>query len=325
MSECNAFTRKEEFMLVVLSKVIPIICIIGIGFWMQKKRYLSEKVIEGFRKIFINLALPALLFLSFIDIDLKLEYFGFVAIIIVFCLLLCGLGVLVNKIKPIQHPAMPFILTGFSFGTIGIPLYGTVFGVENIGNISIIGVGHELFLWFIYYTIMKLVYTHETLSPEMLKGFIKSPLILSVTLGIGLNVLGFSSYFHSNPILNGFYYTLQNLGNLVTPLVLITIGYGLKFDQKYMKRSFQLTMIRLASGLAVGSLFLLFILYFFNVENLFIYAFITFIILPPPFSLPIFMKQYSEESDADLLNNMVVMSTCASIILFFVFVFIINI
>lgn len=55
------------------------------------------------------------------------------------------IGFFINKFKPLYHPMNPFVSSAFCFGLLGIPLFGTVLGSENLGKISILGVGNELF------------------------------------------------------------------------------------------------------------------------------------------------------------------------------------
>lgn len=308
----------------IVSNVIPILLLIGLGYLMRVKEISDKPTVEGIKKIVINISLPAILFITFINMQFKKGYF---LAMVVTLALLCAfyvVGVLANKIKFIKHPLIPFMSTSFCFGLIGLPLYGTVFGVENLDKISIFGVGHELFIWLIYYSLLKIKFNDEKFSVSVFKGFLKSPILLSIFIGIALNLLGIGVYFHSKPLLRGIYTTIQYISNLGTPLILIIIGFDLKLDKKYMKQSFIFVITRMIIILAVGYTFKYLIIdKIIEPEPLFNYAYFTLLILPIPFSLPIFVGKYSTDEYKDLANNAVVLSTVVCIITFIGFVLLI--
>lgn len=308
----------------VVSKVIPILLLIGLGYLMRVKEISDKSTVEGIKKIVINISLPAILFITFINMQFKKGYFLAMVVTLALLCTFYVVAVLVNKIKCINHPLIPFMSTSFCFGLIGLPLYGTVFGVENLDKISIFGVGHELFIWLIYYSLLKIKFNDEKFSVAVFKGFLKSPILLSIFIGIALNLLGIGSYFHSKPLLRGIYTTIQYISNLGTPLILMIIGFDLKLDKKYMKQSFIFVITRMIIILTVGYTFKYLIIdKIIEPEPLFNYAYFTLLILPIPFSLPIFVGKYSTEEYKDLANNAVVLSTVVCIITFIGFVLLI--
>lgn len=55
------------------------------------------------------------------------------------------------------------------------------------------------------------------------------------------------------------------------------------------------------------------------------YAYFTFLILPPPFSLPIFLTEYGGRYKyRELINNTVMLSTVTSVVIYILFVFLIS-
>ena len=59
----------------IINQVLPILMLIFLGYWIRYKRFLTEVTIDELRKIVVNLALPAVLFISFLSIELKWSYF----------------------------------------------------------------------------------------------------------------------------------------------------------------------------------------------------------------------------------------------------------
>ncbi|WP_432662172.1 malate permease [Wukongibacter baidiensis] len=306
----------------IISKVIPIILLISLGYLVQVKGILKQSTIDEMKKVVINISLPAILFMTFLGMELKKEYFLIIITTFIMLGVFCLVGGSLNRIKSIAHPLNPFIASGFAFGLLGIPLYSTVFGAENLGKISILGVGHEAFMWFVYFTALKIRFKNARFSIDDIKGFLKSPIILSIVLGIALNILGFEVWFQERALLKGIYETLKYLANLATPLILIIIGFGFKFNKEYMKQSFRFLMIRMGVILAVGYTFKYMVIdKIITPEPLFNYAYFTLLILPPAFSLPIFVGEYSTSEHKEIANNTVVLNTLVSIIIYILFIF----
>ncbi|GMQ57366.1 auxin efflux carrier [Vallitalea sediminicola] len=307
----------------LISKVMPILILFFIGFLIRKTDFLSKETIDGIKKIVIDMALPAVLFIAFVNIELKKEYVGLIFSIMFLCILMLFIGFLLNKIPKISNPVLPFIMSGFTFGLLGIPLYVTVFGEANLPSMAIMGIGHEFFIWIIYISAVKVVFSNEKLSLETLKGFLTSPLIIALVLGITINLLGISNLLFEQPVLNGLYVTLEYFSQVATPLILIVIGYGLSFDKQYTKPTIIYVIMRYVIMLSVGYLIKFLIIDKFMVFDKYLeYGYFTLLILPPPFSLSIFVGRYGDEKNAKLVNNITVATTCVCVITYIVYVFI---
>lgn len=305
----------------IVSNVIPIVLLICFGYFIRLKEMLTEDIMNGIKKIVIDISLPAILFITFINMEIRKEHFVIMIVTVFLLFTFYFVGELINKIKCIHNPLIPFITSGFCFGLLGIPLFGTVFGTDNLGKISIFGVGHEVFIWFIYFNLLKMKFTKEKLSCKVILEFFTSPLLLSIILGVVFNLFGFSIYFKENALLRGVFQTIKYISNLGTPLILMIIGYDLKLNKKYIKKSFIFVAIRLTVILLVGYLFKFLVIdKIITPDKLFNYAYFTFLILPIPFSLPIFVSKYGTKEDTELVNNAVVLSTVVCIVVFIGFV-----
>ncbi len=305
----------------ITSKLMPIIILIALGKLMNKKQMMKQSTIDEIKSFIINIALSSVLFIAFVNMELRREYFlVFIMVFITLCIQYI-LGFLLNRVKWIKHPVVPFITSGCTYGLLGIPLFAALFGIENVGKISILGVGHEFFIWLVFYTIMRMNLRQERISIGIAKAVIKSPTIISIALGILFNMLGLGEWLRSNPIATGVYTTLEYLANLATPLILIIIGYGLNLEKKYMKESLKLLSIRMLSMLSIGyAVKFLVIDKIMQPDILFNYAYFIFFILPPPLSLSIFIGTYSNKENEALTNNTVVLNTVVSISIFALFV-----
>lgn len=310
-----------------LTKIVPILFMLVMGFVLQIRDLVDEKTMHNLKKGVLNIALPAVLFIAFKDMDLRKEYFlvSFIVFLMMNSFLFAGM--LINKIFRIDNIVLPFIVTSFAFGLLGIPLYGSVYGIENVGILSVFGIGNEFFAWFIYVTLIKQKLNGEKFSRETVKNFIKSPIILAIIGGILINVLGFQQWIDKVFILKGLELTLSSLALMTTPLILIIVGYGIKLEKIYMKKAFQFLFLRLLVILAIGYLVKLLV---FNPllgegSQMFNMAYFTYLILPPPFMLALFVSEYSTEENAAVTNNTIVLSTITCVILFTIGVLVVGV
>jgi predicted permease len=305
----------------LISRIIPIILLISLGVFIRRKRLLREESINDIKRFLLDFTLPAVLFISFINIKLEKGHLFLVAAITAMAVLIYYAGVALNKIKSISHPLLPLTISGFTFGLLGAPLFQTVFGIENLQHLSILDVGNEFFMWIFLVTVLKTKYSHEKFSFKIIMDFLKHPIIQAVFWGILFNILGFADYFSSNFLLNGIYSAIRYIADISIPFILIVIGYMLRFNKAYLRKSAVLTLVRYAVMLLVGYAFKFLVIdRFIRQSDIFNYAYFTFLILPAPYSLSVLLDPYFADEDKELLSNVLVMNTvvCISIFLGFV-------
>ena len=67
--------RGENTMSDIVSNIIPIVLLICFGHFIRYKDMLTEDVIKGIRKIVIDISLPAILFITYVNMEIRKEYF----------------------------------------------------------------------------------------------------------------------------------------------------------------------------------------------------------------------------------------------------------
>lgn len=177
-------------MLEIISKIFPIIILFIVGIFIRRYQYLSYEGMENIKKLVVNIALPAILFKAFFIMEFDLKYLKLSLIIICLLIFMYILGLILVKLKVTSCDMGQFFCSGFSFGLIGIPFFTIMYGEENLALFSIIGLGHEIFIWFFYYTLVNMKLYNKNFSASYFKDFSKSPLILSIFLGLLLNSFG---------------------------------------------------------------------------------------------------------------------------------------
>ena len=143
-------------MFELISKIVPIILLISLGYVIRWKKLLKEESVKDIKKFLLDISLPAVLFISFINIKLEIDYLFLVLIITLMSVLFYFAGVALNRIKGISHPLLPLTISGFTFGLLGVSLFQTVFGSENLQHLAILDIGNEFFIWIFFMTVLKI-------------------------------------------------------------------------------------------------------------------------------------------------------------------------
>lgn len=308
----------------VIPKIIPIILLISLGKFIRYKDVFKQKSIDEIKKFLVDFVLPAVLFLAFFNMEIKKEYY---LVAIVIYLLLCVLfaaGLFINRSKRISHPILPFAVSICSIAFLGLSIFPSVFGEENLTKIAIIAMGHELFVWTVSYPYLGIRLNNKKITKSDFLGILKAPIMIGILIGIILNTIGLNEFIHSSQILKGLYNTAEYLSKVSTPLILIIIGYGLKINKKYLKQSSVIIAIKVTITLILGSIFKYFIINnILEPNKMFDYAYFTFLILPPPLTLPLMVGLSSTVENEELANSVVVLNTLLSITVYLVFVMLI--
>ena len=205
----------------IFNQVLPILFLISLGYWTRQKQFLSESTVDELRKIVVNLALPAVLFTSFLHIELKSAYFVIFALTFVLAGLLFMLGRFLKKRLAIRFAYFPFLLTGFEYGMLGVSLFGAAYGLEQIGYIAVADLGHEIFIWFVFLPLLLIQRDGAQKPADIAKAFLSAPVVIAILASLIFNVLGGQTWLYDLPITGAIMATLNFLGYLVVPLILI--------------------------------------------------------------------------------------------------------
>ncbi len=278
----------------MIVSLLPVFMLLLIGMIIKKFNIIEESVIHGLKTIIIKIALPAVLFMAFSQSKMGIETFMISGLIFTYCVVLYLVGGLLHNLFPKFFPDhyTNAYFTGFEFGMIGIGLFTAIWGIDKLPLIAVIAFGHEVFIWFVYVPVLEVRKNGRVSIRETATNFIKTPTIIGILLGIMVNVLGLYSKIESVLLGEALIRTLNMLGNIIAPLILFVIGYSMTFKSIPIKRSIILLASRWIVVLSLGTLLITGIKILVpSTTDFFIKAFYAFILLPPPYILPLFMKE----------------------------------
>lgn len=306
-------------MVDIVIRIVPILLLLALGNFIRARRMLSFETVEELKGLVVNVALPAVLFMAFLEMRMERAYLGLFLVILLICLAMLLYGYILRRALSIRFGYYPFLMTGFEFGMVGISLFGSAYGLANLGYIAIVDLSHELFIWFVLVTMLTARRDGVSNVAGTLGSFIRSPLIIGIVSAIVLNLAGLGETFRTWPGTAAIAQTFGLLGDLLIPVILIIIGYGMGLS---------LRGIRDAAAVVITRLVVLLPLAFFvsrvvvrrvlSLEPAFEVAVFTFLILPPPYIIPLFMKR-DDEVERTYANNVLSVYTLVSLAIFIVY------
>jgi malate permease and related proteins len=313
-----------EKSILILNQVLPILFLIFLGYWIHHKDFLAAATLDGLRKLVVNLALPAVLFISFLNVSLKSSYWVIFGFAFILCILLFLLGQSLSRQFKIRYAYFPYLITGFEYGMLGISLFGAAYGLSKIGYIAVMDLGHEFFIWFVFLPLLLLKRDGAENPKELFRSFVSAPVVIAILASIGLNLLGARDLLYQYPVTGALMTTLNFLGSLTVPLILIIVGYGIKIDRAGIKDALPVVLIRLGILIPLALLVNAYLVHgLLHLDKTFEAGLFTLLILPPPFIVPLYTRSDLGVQEKQYINNVLTLHTLISVAVFIIY-FILN-
>lgn len=300
----------------ILNRVLPILILLVVGAVMRRTRFVSDSAIADLRKIVVNIALPAVLFIAFLETEVVAN--DLVIVIATFALPV-GLYLVGRALQPRfgnGHEYFPLLMTGFEAGMLGISLFGAAYGLDRVGQFAIVDLGHELFIWFVYLALLLAKRDGTQNSKSLVTAFVKSPAIVAIVGGIFANLAGLETSLYDWPIAGGLMATLGFVAALTVPLILLIVGYGIHLDTAGIRGAVRPVLVRLAVVLPLAIVLPLVLMGNILDNNREAQAALfTLLILPPPFIVPLYMKP-GVDDEHRYVNNALSLYAVVSVAIF---------
>ena len=299
----------------VLGSVLPVLALIGLGVLLRPLGVLNDAAVAGLKRVIVSVSLPAVLFTTFLTTKFALEHALVVATVFVVCLVLLGLGYAFKRLTN-GSPYAPFLFTGFELGMLGFALFAAVYGSGQLPALGVLALGHELFIWFVFVTLLRATSHSRQSIGGTLRSLATSPVIIAILLGLILNAAGLGDLLGRGVLGTALGTTLKYLAAVIVPLVLMIVGYGSRLTAAGVREALPLVATRLVvvivlalligRGLFVGLL---------GLPTIYAHAAFTLMVLPPPFIVPLFIPQ-GRRSDLGYTNNVLSLYSLASVAVF---------
>ena len=238
---------------ITIQKTITFILFICIGL-LLKLKFNSKEEVNGIKKIILNLALPATIFIALlgIKVDSNLLILPVLALALnfivyyAFSFLLPFVGI--EKYSP-EYRTSRLLVASLAPGLSCFPFVLEFLGEEYLAKAAMADLGNKIFVLIVLYIIaMNWYYKQRSIVKERKDSKIKSlllalicePVNLFITIALVLVFFGLSinalPFFISD--------TLSRLSFIMTPLVLLFIGLAVKIKRKDFLKLFSILSLR---------------------------------------------------------------------------------
>jgi len=243
--------------LTVFSQMLIFFALIMVGVACSKKKLVSEENAHGISKLIVNIFNPAIIFSSVLGNSQNKEG-NFIFLIVVIAGVMFSTFIIIGSIgskfltKDKDEIKVYKLMTVFSnVGFIGIPLVDSLYGSSAVFYVAI---------FILIYNILIYTYGISVLQGETGKkiSFASLKNVLNMgTLACCITLLVFCFSIPIHPVVQT---TVTYLGNVATPLSMMSIGFSLGraniFSIFNDKRLYLFTLIKLIIIPAIGVLIL---------------------------------------------------------------------
>jgi len=277
----------------VMGIILPIVIILGLGYYCRRQGILTAQGVEGIKTVSIKFLWPMVLFYAFFTANYGRETILYAALNFFTNLIAFLIGLLIRKSGPSHAFSYPYLLSGFETGMIGYAMYTLLFGADKISYLALLDVGHALFIFPIFLTYLNMEQDQGDLKSS-LKDMMKSAIMIALIVGMVSGITGFGRLVMGSwagAVIDKLY-SLVSSANVV--MILIVMGYGISFSLSQLKESARVILIRMAImlGCTLGSLW---ILRSFAQLNVYLAcAVILTYIMPPVYMLAVYVKDPEE-------------------------------
>ncbi|RIV34849.1 permease [Flagellimonas lutimaris] len=247
-----------------IQKTIVFLFFIFIGV-LLKVKFKSKDEITGIKKVILNLALPATIFIALLGVKVELH-------LLILPLLALGLNLLLFFAMPFILPLMgigkgtseyrtaKLLVPSLAPGLSSFPFILEFLGEKYLAKAAMSDLGNKVFvLFFLYLVAMNWHYSLQsnekrnggTKLKPLIKAMVSEP--VNVFIGAALVLLGFGLSMDSLPFFMSE--TLEKLSLIMTPLVLLFIGLAVKIKRKQFFQIFSLLCTRAGLVLLISGIF----------------------------------------------------------------------
>jgi malate permease and related proteins len=257
------------------SVFILTLSIIGLGFFLKKYNFITEKEGKTISKFLMHTTFPALMIVSTARVKLDSS----LLLIPLFCIIFCSIMIAVAWIWFAKYPNdLRGVLTmgagGLNVGLFGFPIIEGLFGKEAMVYAVMFDIGNTIMTFGVVYPIGSYFSSNHKGLPEfgtLIKKIFRLPPVLGMVIGLLIN----TTQVEMPPL---FFEFLDTIAKANKPLVLLLMGIYLSFElnKKQMIAISKVLVIRYA----VGILFVLGIYFSLSHDSLLYAVLIICVMLP---------------------------------------------
>lgn len=302
-----------SFML-AFSTVFPMFFYMAAGFGLRKLNKLSEGTVAQMNKIIYSFCFPFVLFNNVYRVDIATAmngpFIGVIAgVVVVTTLLLIVFIPKYTDSKPVQGSMMQGVVRGNSI-LFALPVVVSVAGPENTGLVALSIAVVVPFYNILCVIILETLRGGKASLGKLMMSILKNPIIIGTLAGLFVRLAGLRLPGYVEQV-------VSNIAGLVTPLALVMLGADMHFSDtlKYKRELLIVCLLKLVVVPMVAIL----VMKALGFDRVAVTTAMALTAVPTAVSSYVMAKELG--ADGVLAGQIVAVSTSASIITVFLWVF----
>ncbi|WP_455381388.1 AEC family transporter [Salinispira pacifica] len=289
----------------VLLNLFPVIALFVLGYVLRRIKFFDAGAVGALKKLVVNLALPALLFRAFASLSLEPQLVVVVVAVFSICVLMVAAGRGIGALVGIKSPYFALLMGGFETGMVGYAIFMAVYGVENVPYLALVDLGQVTFVFFVLMSLLMGLRGERHSPTQLFRRLVASPVIIAIAAGLLFGLVKSHTGVGDTSVYRAVDSLLTIVGGLTMPLICVVIGYELEIDRGSIGLPLVTIAIRTVLLLALAFALNTFVIdRLLHLPAMYRKAVLTMFILPPPFVMPLFMKQEDRENMRYVTNTL---------------------
>lgn len=316
-----------------VADLLPVLALFAAGAAAGRYGLIGDEAADGMKKLVASVTLPVLLFSAFAGTRIEAAHLVLVAAVFLSCALMGWAGSRISRSLNLPSPAATFLFQGFEAGMLGYALFEAFFGRVELSRFATADLGQVVYVFTVLMSQMlkparngtdNLLDGTTSGRPAFdfravagaLKSLLKSPVILAIAAGIVVSLLfGQTAGKPWGP--GGFLEkTLSLVGGLTTPLVCISVGYGLRNGVPGARNALKTVLARMAIAIPLSLVIAYLLLPAIGMPIGYSRAVVVLFLLPSPYVIAIFRRGRDESAYISATLSLHTAISLAAIIIF---------
>lgn len=272
----------------VANMVVPILAMLGIGFWCRKKSFFDERGLEGLKSVISRVCLPVVLFDAFFRAQYEWRTLA------VFFVVYCGFGAAlavgygIRRIAQPYQKFMPFLLSSAEGGMLGYALFGVLTGKQS--GFATVDLGQTIFAYTIFLATLKKEDGAAASAGGLVRNMIFNPCFIGMSAGVLLGALETTCLLESTAVGTMLRAVIEMIKAPTGALVLLVVGYELKLQKQLLGPVIKTVLCRLLMMAVLLLVTSVVIFSIFPFDKQLQIALMILYSLPAPFIIPLFAR-----------------------------------
>lgn len=300
-------------MLQVITILLPIAVMIGVGVWCRASGFLTDAGIENIKKLVTKVILPVAIFHALSTAEYNAKTAVVVALVFGVELMTFAAGFLLRRFLPEAYGKyIPFMVCLYEGGMIAYPLYANLCGSENLSRMAMLDIPGLLFGFSVYMGLLEEMETGTKPSARnLLRDALRNPAFIASAAGVVFGLLGITKALLAGPLGQAYLAAQQLLTAPMTAMILLVVGYSLKPDLTDWKPCLQTVLLRLLVQTGAIILTVLGLNILMPGDKLLLLAVVIYMSAPATFSMQSFLRTRQASAYAAAVGSMYVFISIA--------------